>query len=281
MEIYQKIEEYLHYCEKVRGMTPVTIRTKRDVLTRFVEHTQIFDVEEITNDTINAWVEFLVGRNVNARSANVYNSVIKSFLKYCREMGVIVGVNLNLVRKMKETKCQRKFYSAAEVLKVVKTTDEVTGLQILVMFETGMRIAELCKLRIDNFEGRRVCFVAKGRKMREAYVTIGTLGLLRKYVKRYKINGNLWCGYDGLRSLNGEPPTINTVRLHMRKAFENAGFKGFYPHALRHSFATDLQLRGASVAEIKEMIGHSSVATTERYLHGFDGKMKELFDKYR
>ena len=62
--------------------------------------------------------------------------------------------------------------------------------------------------------------------------------------------------------------------------FLRAGFEGFYPHALRHSFATNLQMKGATVSEIKEMIGHSSVATTERYLHGFDGRLKELFDRY-
>ena len=67
----------------------------------------------------------------------------------------------------------------------------------------------------------------------------------------------------------------------MTLAFLNAGFEGFYPHVLRHSFATNLQRRGASVAEIKEMMGHSSIATTERYLHEFEGRMEELFEKYR
>ena len=93
--------------------------------------------------------------------------------------------------------------------------------------------------------------------------------------------GDLWSVNDGVLTCNGEPPTVNTVRKWLREAFAAAGFEGFYPHALRHSFATDLQIRGASVMEIKEMIGHESVATTERYLHGFDGRMRELFDKYR
>ncbi len=60
-----------------------------------------------------------------------------------------------------------------------------------------------------------------------------------------------------------------------------AGFYDFYPYALRHSFATDLQVGGASVAEIKEMIGHENIAMTERYFHGFEGRLEELFDKYR
>ena len=85
----------------------------------------------------------------------------------------------------------------------------------------------------------------------------------------------------GAHALNGEPPTVNTVRQRLCSAFEWVGFEGFYPHALRHSFATNLQSKGASVEEIKEMMGHSSIATTERYLHGFEGRMEELFDKYQ
>ena len=71
------------------------------------------------------------------------------------------------------------------------------------------------------------------------------------------------------------------MRRRLREPFYAAGFTDFYPHALRHSFATHLQQRGASVAEIKEMLGHESIATTERYLHSFDGKLEQLFNKYQ
>ena len=95
------------------------------------------------------------------------------------------------------------------------------------------------------------------------------------FIKNHKIQNSLWG-----KTLNGEPPTPSTIRKKLKRAFLKAGFKDFYPHALRHSFATNLQSKGASVAEIKEMMGHASIATTERYLHGFDGKLRELFEKY-
>jgi site-specific recombinase XerD len=72
------------------------------------------------------------------------------------------------------------------------------------------------------------------------------------------------------------PLTVQTIRDDLKDAFAQAGFPDFYPHALRHSFATDLQRRGASVEEIKEMLGHKNIATTERYLHGLDGHLEEL-----
>lgn len=279
-KIFEQVEGYLRYCEMVRGMTEATMRQKRCVLLKFVRVTGILEMERLTNEVFNEWVEVEMKRGVGRESINAYNSIVVAFVKYCREIGVAVPLNLTLVCRLKGSGSRRRFYSVEEILQVVDCADEVTGLMIRVMFETGMRIAELCKLRVSDFEGRRVRFMGKGRKMREVYVTSDTLALVLQYVARYEIKGYLWVAYDGMCTLNGEPPTVNTVRARLKRAFAEAGFEDFYPHSLRHSFATNLQLRGASVAEIKEMIGHSSIATTERYLHGFEGGLEELFDKY-
>lgn len=279
-KIFEQIDGYLQYCKGVRRMSETTLGQKRNVLERFVRVTGVSYVEELTNDRFNEWVACEVERGVAASSVNSYNAIVLAMVKYCREVGLVVPLNLALVGRLKEEGSRRKFYTASEIEQVVAVTDEVTGLMIRVMFETGMRIAELCKLRVSDFEGRRVRFIGKGRKAREAYVTMETLALVSDYVLKYRLTGYLWVIYDGICTLNGEPPTINTVRMRLRRAFVAAGFEGFYPHSLRHSFATNLQLKGASVEEIKEMIGHSSVATTERYLHGFEGRLEELFDKY-
>lgn len=280
-KIKEQVGEYLRYCEVVRGMSEVTLGQKANVLLRFVRVTGIFDVEDLTNAVFNRWVEFGVKRGLSAESINSYNSIVVAFVRYCREVGLVVPLNLTLVVRVKGGSSQRRFYTAEEVASVVAGADLVTGLMIRVMFETGMRIAELVRLKVSDFEGRRVRFVGKGRKVREVYVTEETLRLLNSYILRFGVTGYLWGVYEDGLTCNGEPPTVNTVRLKLRRAFAGAGFEGFYPHALRHSFATNLQVRGASVSEIKEMIGHSSVATTERYLHGFEGRLEELFDKYR
>lgn len=275
------VGSYLVYCEKVRRMSGATLSMKRDVLERFMRVVGVEKMEELTNEGFGKWIDEVGNSGVRASSLNMYISVVRTFVKYCRDAGMVVPVNLALVVKLKEEKSRRRFYTAEEVMAVVTMADEQTGLMIRIMFETGMRIAELVKLKVSNFDGRCVRFVGKGKRVREAYVRSETYELIASYIERYGVQGYLWSIVDGYQTLNGEPPTVNTVRVRLRRAFEAAGFSGFYPHALRHSFATDLQMRGASVEEIKEMIGHSSVATTERYLHGFEGRMRELFDKYR
>lgn len=280
-QIERQIESYLHYCQVVRGMTNATMGQKRCILGYFVRVTGVSGLREVTNEVFGRWIEFLMGEGVSARTVNMYNSIIVAMIRYYREIGVEVPVNLSLVVKLKETEPKRRYYSEAEIMRVVAVADDEIGLMIRIMFETGMRIAEVARLKVGDFEGRKIRFIGKGRKMREVYVTWETLELIKGYVRKYGVRGYLWSVNGGELTCNGEPLTVNTIRNRLREAFMKTGFEGFYPHALRHSFATDLQCRGASVMEIKEMIGHSNVATTERYLHGFDGKMRELFDKYR
>lgn len=280
-KIHQQIKDYLKYCEKVRQMTEPTLNAKQNVLKRFLECIKIENLSELDNETFNNWVSHETMRGVSPRSINTYNSIILAMIRYYREIGLNIPLNLSLIGKLKEGRLRRNFYSREEISEVLKNTEEETALKIKIMFETGMRIAELRNLKISDFYGRRVKFIGKGRKPREAYITEKTLKELNEYINIYKLDNYLWAVQNGIKTLNGEPPTINTIRLELRNAFLQAGFCDFYPHALRHSFATDLQLKGATVEEIKEMIGHESVATTERYLHGFDGRLEELFDKYQ
>jgi site-specific recombinase XerD len=278
-KIHEQIKNYLTYCEKVRGMASTTMLMKWNVLMRFVAVTEINSLDGLTNEVFDEWVAHEVSRGVSARSVNMYNAVVIAMVRYYQELGLKTPINLVLIKKLKEGRVRCNFYTFEEIERVIAVADERVGLIVRVMFETGMRIAEVTKLKKANFNGRQVRFIGKGRKYREVYITENTLSLLREYIDKYGVKNYLWGMYECGGS--GEAPTTNTVRNWLKTAFKEAGFVDFYPHSLRHSFATDLQRRGASVAEIKEMIGHENIATTERYLHGFDGRMKELFNKYR
>ncbi len=274
--IYDQIENYLTYCEKVRKMSPVTINTKRYILTRFARETELRSLKKLSNPIFDNYIAKLTEAGASGRSVNTYSANILTFVKYQQKLGLKMPFRPTLAKKLKETKIERTFYTKKEIGKVLKIADFETKLMIKMMFETGMRISEVANLKKANFSGQRIRFIGKGNKAREVYISPATLKMLEKYLEKNQIRDFLWG-----KTLNCEPPTAHTLRKRLKQAFSRAGFANFYPHALRHSFATNLQKNGASVAEIKEMMGHSSVATTEKYLHGFDGKMRELFEKYR
>ena len=274
-EIKKQVLVYLDYCEKVRMMTSATMNNKRNVLQRFINTTSLDSLQYLTNEVFNKWVTTLANNKTSPSSINTYNAVIMAMVRYYREMGLKIPLKISLINKLKEGDARRKYYSINEIERAISYANPETELMIRIMFETGMRIAELTHLKLSDFNGRRIQFIGKGRKPREVYIKTHTLCELREYIN----NNNLSNGYL-FATLNGEPPTTTTIRKKLKKPFKRAGFDDFYPHALRHSFATNLQLKGASVEEIKEMIGHESIATTERYLHGFEGHLEELFNKY-
>ena len=274
-KIEKQVIDYLNYCKKVRGMSPVTMLAKQNILERFVTVTKVENLQDLTNEIFNIWVSDLTERGVAPRSINTYNATIIAMVRYYRGIGMGIPLRVSLIGKLREGAVRRQFYTVTEVETAVSYANFETGLMIEIMFETGMRIAELTHLKVSDFTGRRIQFIGKGRKPREVYIHEDTLYKLRNFLEYRGITG----GYL-FATLNGEPPTVATIRKRLCKPFILAGLEGFYPHALRHSFATNLQMRGASVEEIKEMMGHESIATTERYLHGFEGRLEELFDKY-
>ena len=282
MQITHQINKYLDYCQNIRQMSPATINNKENILRRFVNFTQITDISNLTNNNFNVYIKRLFECGAYESSVNIYISTVVSFVKFYRNTGLFVPLNLNLLPHFKTYQKTRKFYTKDEIKKALECASEPENLMIQIMFETGMRIAELVNLKVANFENNKIVFIGKGSKKREVYITPITLEKLNEYFSANQIkSGYVWCVSSGLKTVNGEPPTVTTIRKNLQKIFKMAGFGGFYPHALRHSFATNLQENGATIPEIKEMMGHSSIATTERYLHGFDGQLEKLFEKYR
>lgn len=280
-KIITEINEYLDYCKNIRQMSKITLLNKQSILTKFMRETKIATIKDLNNHIYNSWLKQQFSYHITSASLNTYASTIFGLIKFHKNSGKEINFNFNDVPHFKPTKTTRKFYTHEEITQVLKYANETDALMIKIMSETGMRIAELVNLRVENLDKTKITFIGKGAKPREVYINIETLKTLQNYLKKYQITtGYLWQVVNGTKTTNGQPPTVATVRKNLQRDFKRAGYEGFYPHALRHSFATDLQKKGATLAEIKEMMGHSSIATTERYLHGFEGRLEELFNKY-
>ena len=277
--IYSQINQYLDYCEHARNMSPATMRAKRSIYHRFAEVIACDNLKKLTNADFDRWTRYGLSRGASPRSINAYNANIIAMLNYYREMGMKIPLKSPLVHKLKEGEVRRSFYTRSQIREVLRYANPTTALMIKICFDSGMRIAELTNLKLANIHENRINFVGKGNKPREVYLSDGTMRLLQEYIKRHQIKNYLW---PSPRNSGVERPlTVHAVRKRLRQPFYRAGYIDFYPHSLRHSFATDLEFRGASVAEIQQMIGHFSIATTERYVHALDGHLAELFAKYR
>lgn len=272
----KKINNYMDWCESVRDMTPMSIKNKRNALVRFAKFVDYKKFESIDNEDFNNWIKYLNSKNLSKNSINDYIGRVVSMFRYYQEMGEKTSLKIPLVRRFDGEPRRKNFYPKEIIDSVLEDADDVSGLMIRICFDTGMRLNELTNLRLSNFDGRKVHYIGKGRRWHDSWIRIETYQKLRDYVRDYEVSDYLWFELD-----SSKPLTNQTVANYMRKQFKRHGIDDFHTHALRHSFATNLQKQGASVEEIQHMIGHLHLSTTEEYLHGFDGmKIYSLFEKY-
>lgn len=276
-KIYDQIDSYLAYCEEVRQFSVMTLQVKKSDYQGLIRDTKITSLEELTNEVMDDYIAKQLRRGCCPRTINLRNTQIVVMVKWFRDMGEIaIPLKIPLVHQLKEGVSRRIFYSRDEIDQVLDCADELSWLLIRIAFDTGMRMSELARLSLSEINGLRINFVGKGSRPREVYLTKETHDKLKKWVEKNHTVDYLWWNHERNRRYS-----TDELRIRMKKAFEAAGYDNFYPHSLRHSFATDIQKQGASVMELKEMLGHSSVATTQRYIHGLDGQLGNLFAKYR
>ncbi len=272
--IHAQIDEYLEYCEFTRQMSKMTINSKRHTYKHFIEDTEINDLRELDNKAFNRWIAAQSSHGASARTINTRMAHIMAMLRYFREMGLNMPIKLPLIKKLKEGPVRRVFYNREQIEKALSYADEMAWLLIKISFDAGLRISELRNLRLDNLFGNRIKFIGKGFKPRESYITTDTYNKLRAWIRDNGIKDAIWINQRGRQY------SVDELRILMRKPFHKAGFMDFYPHALRHSFGTDIQQKGATLLEMQQMLGHSNAETTQRYIHGLDGQLENLFVKY-
>jgi len=276
--IDKQIDEYLNYCENVRRMSEQTLHSKRWICREFLKTIKIDSLSELSNKHINEWIAEQTARGCSGRTINSRLVNLVAMLRYFQDMGIsFPKLKLRLIIKCKEQPPRRVYYTREQIEQVLRYADHLEWLLIKLCFDCGLRISELRNLRLMNLNGRMVTFIGKGSKARESYMSEEARSRLDDWIQRNRISDFIW-----VRALGkNEPMSVEDIRYLMRKPFYQAGFKNFYPHALRHSFATDIQKHGASLMETKEMLGHARIETTERYVHGLEGHLEYFFEKYK
>lgn len=276
--IDKQIDEYLNYCENVRRMSEQTLHSKRWICREFLKTIKIDSLSELSNKHINEWIAEQTARGCSGRTINSRLVNLVAMLRYFQDMGIsFPKLKLRLIIKCKEQPPRRVYYTREQIEQVLRYADHLEWLLIKLCFDCGLRISELHNLRLMNLNGRMVTFIGKGSKARESYMSEEARSRLDDWIQRNRISDFIWVRTPG----KNEPMSVEDIRYLMRKPFYQAGFKNFYPHALRHSFATDIQKHGASLMETKEMLGHARIETTERYVHGLEGHLEYFFDKYK
>lgn len=282
--IENQLRAYLRWCESVKQMTPMTMRTKRSVLGRFIIETDIQDMAELTNKRLDRWIEAKAcgkfGRQCNATTMRTNIATVTAWITWLRDMGYKLRVRVRLIAKPQAAPGRRKWYSADDIERVLRMCDNLMDeVMIRVLFDTGLRASEFTGLRLRDINGRTIYIVGKGRKQDWVYISEMTRRRLDLWIKTARVVDHLWI--KTTRREYYEPLTLDGIRKKIKRAFAAANYEGFQMHELRHSFATDLRKRGADMDVVQKLMRHSSLQVTQRYLHNLDGDMCDIWDSIK
>lgn len=295
------VQDFLEYCEIERGHSELTIRNYEHYLARFLEFmedgkSRAVTPKSITADKIRSYRLFLnrlsgtEGEQMKKITQNYHLIAIRAFLKYLakRDIETLSPEKIELIDANRK---QIGFLDAKEIeallsaprqfgknLEVVARDEAILEL----LFSTGLRVSELCNLdqgQINTTKGE-VAVRGKGGKDRVVFISPSAAGAISAYLKTRKDDWEpLFIHYGGLKDNDGDYMRL-TPRSIQRLVAKYAALGGITkkvtPHVLRHSFATDLLFNGADLRSVQEMLGHSSITTTQMYTHVTNKQLKEV-----
>ena len=263
------------------------------LLKRKIAFKQVVNKSEV----VKQYFRYLSRSKILPSSIKRKFSSLSSYFSYLIDRKIIKRNPLNGVYTPKLAKKLPTVLSVEEIKKIFNqsenTDNELLGLRdrciIELLYSCGLRVSELCELKINNiqFDSNVIRFFGKGNKERIIPLTFYAKEWMEKYLYQSRqILSNRKSSEQKyvFLSNNGKRLTRAAIWQSIKKYVNAAGItKTVSPHTFRHSFATHLVDGGANLIEIQKLLGHSDISTTEIYVHlskeFVDSEYMKAFDK--
>jgi integrase/recombinase XerC len=298
------IERYVHYLQYERNASPHTIRNYRSDLQQFREYLRgdrpetAIDIQSIDALRIRGFLAFLFEKEKKKTSIARKLAAVRAFYKFLRREGILAEspaamvatpkLDKTLPRIMTEEEMNTFLDRVAEAAKAGDPRMRRDRAILELLYASGLRVSELVglDLRSVNFGDTIVLVRGKGRK--ERIVPFGSKAkeaLVGYLPARAKILQERRKGGQAALFLNarGERLTTRSVGRLVKKYVRTYGLPQggmrASPHSLRHAFASHLLGEGADLRAIQEMLGHRSLATTQKYTQVSIKQLMDVYDK--
>ncbi len=284
---------FISYLELEKNYSPHTVKAYQKDLQEFadycMEEFELDTMEEAAYVMIRSWIVELVGRKLSNRSVNRKVSSLKAYYKFLLRIGKIPYSPLRKHKALKTAKKLEVPFSENEMqllegeFRAEPTFEGVRDrLVIELLYTTGIRRAELINLMVRDVDLKAKSMKVLGKRNKERILPLldGTIALFETY---FEWRSGLDCRKDGafvFLSSTGNKMYETLVYRIINGYFSKVSSKTKKsPHILRHTFATHLLNQGADLNSVKELLGHSSLASTQVYTHNSIAELKKIHAK--
>ncbi len=244
---------------------------------------------KITKDDIRSYLKYLDKLKYKNSSISRHLSSLRTFYGFLVNEGVIESNIFKSISSPKKKKKLPNFLQYDEVEKMLSVCDLKEPLHIRnrliieTLYDTGIRVSELVNIKLNdlNIATKEIRVLGKGSKERIVYFGDYEIDILNLYLNqaRPKLLKNKSSDYLLLNHL-GDRLTDRGVRLIISDVIKKASLKHkVSPHTLRHTFATHLLNEGADLKSVQELLGHSSLSTTQIYTHVSNERLRSVYLK--
>ncbi len=267
------INEYINFISKVKNLSNNTAKSYlRDLkkFSDFVEKLHISKYSDITDDICSAWIGDLFTKNINPRSIQRHISSAKGFFKFLKKNNVVNSSPFELINAPKTPNNLPEVLSPEDVEQLLKfkptSVIEIRDLAIIeLIYSSGLRVSETININLNDFEEDMSFLRVLGKGAKTRLVPVGKYA--KSAINEWLIERNkIINSTDALfLNLRGKRISIRSVQLRLRKMALKQGLAPIHPHMLRHSFATHMLESSGDLRTIQELLGHSSLSTTQIY----------------
>jgi integrase/recombinase XerC len=294
-ELLKNYEEYLRHEQDASEHTTKNYLADLHQFSAYMKktHSQIASggkstLGKIDNNIVRGYLSTLFGKNNPASIARKLAS-LRSFFKYWIKQGAMAQNPAKDVATPKVPKRLPKFLTVDEVVALLSgpTCGDILSLRdkamMEVMYASGLRVSELVGLDLESVNlGEGILKVlGKGRKERMIPFGAKAQTAVANYLaKREELIGKGHSSKAVFLNRQGDRITPRSVERMVQKYLKDSGIqKEVTPHVLRHSFATHMLNSGADLRGIQELLGHTSLSTTQKYTHVSLDKLMDVYEK--
>ncbi len=282
--ISENVDQFLVFMES-RGRSKNTVINYRVDLEQFREYLlrqDISDVSGIDSQSVRVYLSNIIGFGIAKSSAARKLSAVRGFIRWLSsreilEYGVAAGLKgpklpSSLPRALSFEETEKLLVEGPENGKHYQRDRLILEL----LYGSGLRVSELIDLNWENIETDQRMIRVLGKGSKERLVPFGQS--VKKLLEDWSLlskegtKGPLFVSEKGAERL-----TVRTVHRLVQRAALRVGIYGVSPHTLRHCFATHLLERGAPLRVVQELLGHESIAATQRYLSITAEQMKKSY----